>query len=550
MSGIQITRTHNDGFNPVVLKFDVAKKYLLIPIEEEAPERPFTVINSKYRRTFLIRLAVKKVEYNVPLELEEAGTVVEIYKAPAETAIGWSKLELADSYDTTNTDYYRPNYHFTPPFGWMNDPNGLFYLDGVYHLYYQHNPFASTWGNMSWGHATTKDFVHYEHHPIVLFPDELGHIFSGSIVIDKDNTAGFGANAVIAFYTNAGGDDYQIQTNSIAYSTDGGYTFTKYENNPVVTFDCRDFRDPTVIRYNDQWNLFIATGQCIRIYSSLNLKEWKYESTFGRGIGCHDGVWECPAVLKVDGKWVILLNINPGGPFGGSATQYFVGEFDGHQFICESDPWNTKWMDYGRDAYATVCFHNAPVNTAIAWMSNWDYAKIAPTHQFRSAFSIPRIFKLVECPCSHEHYLYSYPLPSFEEKFVNKVDELTTACLATVDLSKVTAKQVRIILKNQQEEVTLVVNREVEGGRFEFERGLKSGLHTFSDAFCCLTHCPYQISDHYQLKLFVDKHSVEVFDGAGSFTMTTTVFPRSPYTTIVVEPIDGECSSTVTIKSL
>ena len=548
MSAINITRTHHDGFNPAIIKFSSVKKYLLVPIEEEAPEAQFYVISNNHRYIFNIRLAVKNVQYYVPVELDGPETYLEIYRAPKEDAIGWSKLELSDTYDDSDHEYYRPVYHFAPKYGWMNDPNGLFYLDGTYHLFYQYNPFASTWGNMSWGHATTKDFVHFDHHPVALLPDELGAIFSGSIVVDKENTAGFGKNAVIAFYTNANREDFTEQQNSMAVSTDGGFTFKKYEHNPVVTFDCPDFRDPTLIRYKNQWNLFIATKQWIRIYSSQNLKEWKFESEFGHGIGNHEGVWECPTVFECDGKWVMLLNINPGGIFGGSATQYFIGDFDGHEFKCEFPPRVVKWMDYGKDAYATVAFFQPPVVTAIAWMSNWEYGKVVPSKQFRSAFSIPRTFKLVECPKTHQHTLYSLPLPSFEANFKNKADKITEACLVELDLTGVTAKSVNIVLKNEHEQVEMQLNRHNE--RFYFTRGCTCGIHEFGDTFCCTCWAPYHNKDDYKIKFFIDKHSVEVFDGEGEFSMTQTVFPRHPFNQIVVDPVDGEAKYTVTIKTL
>lgn len=543
MSAINIMRTHHDGFNLVVVKFSEPKKYVLIPIEEAGPESQFYVIDNNHRWIFNIRLAINKVEYYVPLELQEKDTYLEIYRAPKENAIGWSKLQLSDTFDDSDHEYYRPLYHFSPKYGWMNDPNGLFYLDGVYHLFYQYNPFASTWG-----HATTKDFIHFDHHPVALLPDELGAIFSGSIVVDKENTAGFGKNAVIAFYTNANKEDFTEQSNSIAISTDGGYTFKKYEHNPVVTFDCPDFRDPTLIRYKDQWNLFIATKQWIRIYSSKNLKEWKFESEFGHGFGNHDGVWECPTVFEVDGRWVMLLNINPGGIFGGSATQYFIGDFDGHEFKCEFQPRVVKWMDFGKDTYATVAFHNSPQLTAIAWMSNWEYGKQVPSEQFRSAFSIPRTFKIVENQLNNQRDLYSIPLPSFELKFNTKVDKITPACLVEIELTGVTAKLVNIILKNDHEHVDMEINRSHEG-RFYFTRGCHSGIHDFGDTFCCTTYAPYLNKDHYLIKIFIDKYSLEVFDGEGEFSMTQTVFPRHPYNDVIVDPVNGEAKHAITIKT-
>ncbi len=277
----------------------------------------------------------------------------------------------------------------------MNDPNGMFYdeANGVWHLYYQHNPFGTTWGPMHWGHATSTDLLTWEEHPIVLYPDSLGTIFSGSAVIDKNNTAGFGENAIVAIFTQS---ERIGQHQSIAYSTDGGYTFTKYEGNPVLMGDIADFRDPKVTWDGDHWLMTLACQQEIRFYASPNLKEWTYLSSFGEGYGAHGGVWECPELLHIGDKYVLLVSINPGGIFGGSATQYFVGDWDGKEFQCEKEKYaNEKmvpWLDYGKDNYSTFTFHNSPDGRLVAmgWMSNWQYAEVVPTVAFRSQNTIAR----------------------------------------------------------------------------------------------------------------------------------------------------------------
>ena len=251
-----------------------------------------------------------------------------------------------------NQEQHRLQFHFTPPSGWMNDPNGMVYHEGEYHLFYQHNPDSTVWGPMHWGHAVSKDLVHWEHLPIGLYPDSLGTIFSGSAVVDLNNTSGLGTPEnppLIAIFTyhnteaeRAGRNDFQTQ--GIAFSLDKGRSWTKYEQNPVLPNPgIRDFRDPKVMWYEaeQKWVMALAVADRINFYSSKDLKNWEHESDFGEDIGAHGGVWECPDLfpLEVEGseeeKWVLLVSINPGGPNGGSATQYFIGDFDGEHFVLD-----------------------------------------------------------------------------------------------------------------------------------------------------------------------------------------------------------------------
>ena len=251
-----------------------------------------------------------------------------------------------------NQEQHRLQFHFTPPSAWMNDPNGMVYYEGEYHLFYQHNPDSTVWGPMHWGHAVSKDLVHWEHLPIGLYPDSLGTIFSGSAVADLNNTSGLGTAGnppLVAIFTyhnaeaeRAGRNDFQTQ--GIAFSLDKGRSWTKYEQNPVLPNPgIRDFRDPKVMWYEagQKWVMALAVADRISFYSSKDLKSWEHESDFGQDIGAHGGVWECPDLfpLKVEGsgeeKWVLLVSINPGGPSGGSATQYFVGHFNGESFVLD-----------------------------------------------------------------------------------------------------------------------------------------------------------------------------------------------------------------------
>ena len=412
------------GEGHCLVQINTNQRYLLLPVEEVMPDvRVSMIVNNKEVNVADVRLAVNRVDYFVPLDLSAyAGKNILLkFKLGSNdpirgklSAVCCKEMKLSDTFDTGNREKFRPTYHFSPLYGWMNDPNGMVYKDGEYHLFYQYNPYGSKWGNMSWGHAISQDLVNWKHLPVAIAPDALGTIFSGSAVVDFDNTAGFGAGAIIAIYTQ--NSDRQVQ--SIAYSTDNGRTFTKYENNPVLTSEARDFRDPKVFWYEStkRWIMVLAVGQEMQIFSSPNLKDWTFESRFGEGQGAHGGVWECPDLFELpvegtnDKKWVLLCNLNPGGPFGGSATQYFVGSFNGKEFVNES-PSKTKWMDWGKDHYATVTWSDAPDNRriAIAWMSNWQYANDVPTSQYRSPNSVPRDLSLFAV--DGETYLQSAPSP-------------------------------------------------------------------------------------------------------------------------------------------
>ncbi|MBR6814087.1 MAG: glycoside hydrolase family 32 protein, partial [Tidjanibacter sp.] len=292
-------------------------------------------------------------------------------------------------------EQYRPLYHFTPYFGWTNDPNGMVYHDGEWHLAFQSNPYGTTHSNMHWGNAVSRDLIHWENLPLIVAPDSLGAIFSGSSVVDKNNTAGFGKDAIVGIYTSAG----RQQRQSIAWSNDRGRTFTKYEGNPVLSDPAhRDYRDPKVAWIGDKWVMSLATGEVITFYGSKDLKNWEKLSEFGRGIGSHAAVWECPDLLRMEyngeEKWVLLVSINPGGPNGGSVTQYFIGDFDGTEFHADPLPY-PLWIDWGVDNYAGVTFGNVEGrHVFMGWMSNWNYSNFVPTRYFRNAMTLPRELSL------------------------------------------------------------------------------------------------------------------------------------------------------------
>ena len=531
--------------NHCIYRINEQKNYLLLPVQEKAEMCNIKVVkNNTQVKALNVRLASNHIDYYVPLDLKQFGEDAKLaldihvngtYRNDGELSgfTCWKNMQLSDTFDTANREKYRPVYHHTPAWGWMNDPNGMFYKDGVWHLYFQYNPYGSQWENMTWGHSTSTDLIHWTFQGAPIEADAWGTVFSGSAVVDHNNTAGFGKGAVVAMYTSAG----ENQTQSIAYSNDNGQTFTKYDGNPVLTSNTPDYRDPHVFWNEDikRWNMIMAEGQHMDIYSSADLKEWKLESQFGAEYGNHGGVWECPDLMKMkvrgtdQYKWMLLCNINPGGPFGGSATQYFVGQFDGHKFTCESAPEVTKWMDYGKDHYATVTFDNAPDgrHVAMAWMSNWQYANQVPTMQYRSANSVPRDLDLYEY--QGQTYCGVTPSPELAAARPKKATKtLTEACEMVVTLKG----NATITLANDKGE-QVVMTYDEKSRTFAMDR-TKSGQKEFSDDFAALTVAPVH-GKMSQLRLFIDRSSIEAFDADGKMAMTNLVFPTKPYNKVLVK---------------
>ena len=538
-------------------------RYILLPVQETAQEAQVKVLsNGNVVLKANVSLAIDKTDYLVPLDLGKwAGSSIlldikmtqgrGVRRDPSDD-VCWADMATAATVDRTNKEkQYRPTYHFSPDWGWMNDPNGMVYKDGEWHLFYQYNPYGSFWGNMHWGHAVSKDLVNWEHLDVVnwehldvaLAPDDLGAIFSGSAVVDENNTAGFGRGALIAMYTSDGDN----QTQSIAYSLDNGRTFTKYAGNPVIMAeDTPDFRDPKVFWDNQtrQWKVVLAAGQEVQFYSSDNLKDWTYDSSFGLSYGNHNGVWECPDLIRLPfegkDKWVLLLNINPGGPYGGSATQYFVGSYDGKTFKCDDLPTVTRWMDYGKDHYAAVTWSNAPEGrtVAIAWMSNWQYANSVPTTQFRSSNSVPRDLSLIRK--GKEVILKSTPSPEVEALRGNPVSY--TLSTAPVELFETPAKAYELVIRftlQKKDGATFVLSNESgeqvvfsydpEPQTFSVDRR-GSGMVKFSKKFAAVTAAPTRVGGRMELRLLVDSASIEAF--GEDFAMTNLVFPSAPYNTL------------------
>lgn len=550
-----------------IILLDSLKKFLLLPVQENAPEGKVNIIvNNEFQleQNINIRLAREKVDYYVPLDLsayQGKSVSVDVTGMPA-SSLCWKEIKLSDTFDSSNRETYRPVYHHTPVYGWMNDPNGMFYKDGVYHLYFQYNPYGSMWGNMTWGHSTSTDLTHWTYEGTAIVPDAWGAIFSGSCVVDKDNTAGFGKGAVVAFYTSAKSTPWgDIQSQSMAYSLDNGKTFIKYEHNPILTSTERDFRDPKVFWYapGKHWVMMLAVGQEMQIYSSDNLKEWKKESSFGAMQGAHGGVWECPDLVEVavegskEKKWVLICNLNPGGPFGGSAAQYFVGSFDGKKFVNES-PTQTKWLDWGKDNYATVTWSNAPAGRCIAlgWMSNWQYANNVPTTQYRSANTLARDLTLYRV--GGELYLKSKPspeikkaraeekkIPTFEVKSNYEVASLLADNKGAYEIemtieNKGTSKIDFSLMNEKGEKVAMYYD--VVRKQFVMDRSA-SGIVGFSRDFPAVTVAPVRNTDQIHLRLFIDRSSVEAFGEDGEYVMTNLVFPAEPYNRMVFSSDKG-----------
>ena len=528
--------------------FSINSNYLLLPIEDNAPEirmqvkyndeQPVEVIN--------LRLAHVKADYWVKLDVANyKGSKITIdFENTDKNLWGVKNIKQSDKFEFDYNETYRPQFHFSPEYGWMNDPNGMVYLDGEYHLFYQYNPYGTKWQNMHWGHAVSTDLNSWTYLPTAIAPDSLGAIFSGSAVIDVNNTAGFGKNAMVAIYTSAG----RVQSQSIAYSTDKGRTFTKYEGNPVIPNPgIPDFRDPKVFWHNEsnQWIMSLATKQTITFYGSANLKSWTRLSEFGDGIGSHGGVWECPDLIPLTyngkTKWVLIVSINPGGPNGGSATQYFIGDFDGKTFRADALPY-PLWMDYGRDNYAGVTWSNIPENDGrkifMGWMSNWDYANNVPTKNFRSAMTVARELKIAN---NGKHLVVSnYPvsetktLRALESAKKDVVVEKEVVLSNLLDKNKGTY-EIEMTLKPQNAGIFGFMlqnskNEELEF-RFDMTTGFfsihrhKSGLVDFEGRFAAGMNAPLVKKDAYKVRVLVDKASAEIFINEGELALTTIFFP-------------------------
>ena len=564
------------GPTNTLVKVTGDENFILFPVQEvfEDDARINVLVDGKIEETIYVRLARTKTDYTVPYDLSRfkgKNVVFDIVTnqgrnsvRDAKDDVCWDGMVLTDYFDTTNKETkWRPAYHHTPLYGWMNDPNGMFYKDGVWHLYYQKNPYGSKWQNMTWGHSTSTDLINWEAQPDAIRPDGLGAIFSGSAVIDHNNTAGYGEDAIIALFTSAGTSQMQ----SFAHSTDDGQTFEVYPGNPIITLDT-EARDPNMF-WNEktgEWNLVLAHAleKENLFFTSPDLKNWTLSGNFGKGLGAQEGVWECPDLfeLTIPGtdktKWVLICNINPGGPFGGSAIQYFIGDFDGKTFTSDTNPDGTvptKWLDFGKDNYALVSWSDAPDNrrTTVGWMSNWQYAADVPTVQFRSANTVPREMVLFEDP-EGELYVASVPSPELEkmrDKVVSSAENKNIGqkamnyklpadgiCEILLSFNASDNDVVTFTIGNDHNE-KVVLKYDAKNHKMSFDRR-ESGIVDFSDKFPAVTSSPtFEKTGEISLRIFIDRSSVELFGNNGEFVMTNLVFPENPYSTLTMESKNG-----------
>ncbi|OXS78711.1 glycoside hydrolase family 32 protein [Domibacillus enclensis] len=458
-------------------------------------------------------------------------------------------------------ELFRPALHFSPAEKWINDPNGLVYYKGEYHLFYQYHPESTVWGPMHWGHAISSDLVNWEELPVALYPDELGQIFSGSAVVDWHNTSGFqtGEEAVLVAVFTHHGDDNEKQ--SIAYSNDRGRTWSKYSGNPVIQNPgIKDFRDPKVFWHevSQKWIMSLACGDHIQFYGSANLKEWIYLSSFGETYGAHGGVWECPDLIRLntdsEQKWVLIVSLNPGGPNGGSAIQYFTGDFDGNVFLSDQKEEEEKWADWGRDFYAAVTWSDLEEPTWIGWMSNWQYANQTPTENFRGSMSLARTLSLENR--NGQYYLIQKPVFPDQEKLktILKTNELILGAssykasvlqdcsiIVEMDISSFEAEGWSMQMEGDSARITMAFDAKAK--TFIVDR-TKSGMTDFSSHFPSVDSMPLDYLRNVSLVL--DRASIELFVNDGCAVMTESIYAPDGIQSIEFKAEKGE----VVVESL
>lgn len=582
------------GDTLVIVNITKPAKYLLLPIQENKDDRwvKLNTGNDAEDTWMDVRLAYDSVDYYVPFKLPEGGNArVDIQWVPKGSK-AFELLKLADEFDTTNKEYYRPAYHMTPTYGWMNDPNGMTYLNGEYHLFYQYNPYGSKWGNMHWGHVVSKDMIHWEQLDPAIERDQYGQIFSGSSIVARIPEGagtddpflaetlvpgnGTEGDFIASYYTSDNNNMPRAmqEMQSYAVSMDGGRTYRKY-GAPVLKSDGRrDFRDPKLFWYEPkkQWYMIVSADNEMQFYSSKNLRDWTYVSAFGDGYGVQPRQFECPDFfpLNVDGdpkkqKWVMIVNVNPGCWFGGSASEYFVGDFDGEKFVCDSPKETVKWLDWGKDHYAAVTFANEPKGRiiAICWMSNWQYANDLPTQQYRSQMGMPRELFAYTVPGSKEIYVGQKPVDEFQP--LMKSSDITVEA-NTVKFGNTNA-QIMVEFDVKNGSTFNVSNDEGEcvffsanAGRILMDRQ-KSGIIPTQD-FVSETWSPVPSlgtnvgtwapveqligkKDSYHVQLWMDICSIEMYVDGGKATMTNLVFPKTPY-----NKISGEGISNVKVSQI
>jgi fructan beta-fructosidase len=449
---------------------------------------------------------------------------------------------------------FRPQVHFSPQHNWTNDPNGLVYFEGEYHLFYQYNPFGDTWGHMSWGHAVSRDLSHWEELPVAIPEYDGEMIFTGSVVVDEHNTSGLctdnKACMVAIFTTHRNGDakSPQRETQSIAASQDHGRTWKFYDGNPVLDLNLTDFRDPSVLwnRFTNQWLMIVSlpNEHKVSFYASSDLKHWTPTSSFGP-VGETGGQWECPNLLEVprtDGHgsvWALKVGINPGSLQGGSGEQYFLGNFDGRVFTMNQDPSAHGWTDYGKDSYCAISYNHLPAGqlpTLIGWMNNWQYAEKLPTSPWRGQMTLPRTIEaikdvggtaLVQKPIIT-------PLRMPHQKTVagslrsgtRSMKLIADAAPAELQLAFMPgdADSYGVRVYSDSEHWTEIGFDDLHT-RLYVDRA-HSGTQ-ISANFPARTEAPFVRGRSMDLHLVMDRSSIEVFGQNGTIAMTNLIFPTT-----------------------
>ena len=526
--------------------FKAGKHYILIPSSYSGkPSKMDLQVDGASVFEFVqdVTLANDAIDYWIPVDLSpcKGREVTLLLSGVSESDPVYGGLRLSDEIDMDYDEPLRMVYHFTPRFGWNNDPNGLFYKDGVWHMYFQHNPYSVFWGNMTWGHATSKDLMHWTQHDNVLHPDRLGAIFSGSAVIDRDNTAGFGENAIVAIYTS----DRNGERQSIAYSNDGGYTFTKYDGNPVIPDNpaSRDFRDPKVYWIGGQWVMAISVRQVVEFYGSSDLRHWRLLSSFGEGIGSHRSVWECPDLRKFEyegqQKWVLFVTIG-NDPNHANNTQYFIGDFDGERFTADPLPY-PLWVDQGVNQYAGQSYFNAPDGRTVflAWLTSSAFSSTVPaTKFFTGGMTLPRELSLKSN--GRHPILASVPAPEVyaargkASPLSLKAGERTVipggdTGAWEIDLTFTPSGQepFGFILSNDEGEKVVYTFRPSEGVLLT-DRSV-SGLQAFPKEVASPVVSVIPVRDRYKVQLFYDRMVSEMFVNDGDAVVTNCVYPSAYY---------------------
>jgi fructan beta-fructosidase len=456
-------------------------------------------------------------------------------------------------------EFYRPQYHVSPPRNWMNDPNGLVYYDGEYHLFYQYHPGSTIWGPMHWGHAVSDDLVNWQHLPIALYPDEQGMIFSGSAVVDGNNTAGFGEKALIAIFTY---NQAHVETQNLAYSIDRGHTWTKYADNPVIPHPgtLHDFRDPKVFWYEDHWVMCLAAGNAVLFYISSDLKNWQQSGVFGNGYGSTEGVWETPDLFKllVDNSletyWVLTVSVGNGHPAGGSGTQYFIGHFNGQSFTSTYPKDTVLWADFGADYYAPQSWNDEPNERRlmIGWMNNWQYANTIPASGWRGALSLIRELslsrteeglRLIQQPIPelrslrNKNYHWRNEILSPEKNLLADIEGTSLEIVAELQITNNIDRLGFDVRVGDIERTTigyLAKEKKV------FVDRTNSDQSDFDKNFARVHYAVLNCVDHLlRLQIFVDQGSVEIFANDGLVVITDSIFPSTESRKLEIS-VDGD----------